>query len=149
MPARLEISQESHARNPAYHQSMNGFGAITWLARVGFLVKGVLYMVIGALAFQVAARTGGRVTGTRGALTTVLGQPFGRTLLLVVVVGLLGYAAWRILQGLFNPDRLGNNWRGLAIRASFLARGALHAVLGLAGTSPLSGAVGRIGDHRA
>ena len=26
---------------------MNGFGAIKWLARVGFLVKGVLYMVIG------------------------------------------------------------------------------------------------------
>jgi hypothetical protein len=55
---------------------------------------------------------------------------FGRTLLLVVVVGFLGYAAWRILQGLFDPDRLGNNWRGLAIRASFVARGALHAVLG-------------------
>ena len=87
---------------------MNGFGAIKWLARVGFLVKGVLYMVIGALALQVAAKAGGRVTGTRGALTTVLGQPFGRTLLLVVVVGLLGYAAWRILQGLFDPDRLGN-----------------------------------------
>jgi Domain of Unknown Function (DUF1206) len=64
------------------------------------------------------------------ALTTVLGQPFGRTLLLVVVVGLLDYAAWRILQGLFDPERLGNNWHGLAIRASLLARGALHAVLG-------------------
>ena len=42
---------------------------------MGFLVKGVLYMVIGALALQVAANAGGRVTGTRGALTTVLGQP--------------------------------------------------------------------------
>ena len=116
--------------NPAYDRSMNGFGAIEWLARVGFLVKGVLYVVVGVLALQVAAKAGGRVTGTRGALTTVLGQPFGRTLLLVAVVGLLGYAAWRILQGLFDPDRLGNNWRGLAIRASFVARGALHAVLG-------------------
>ena len=35
---------------------MNGFGVIEWLARVGFLVKGLLYMVIGALALQVAAR---------------------------------------------------------------------------------------------
>ena len=48
----------------------------------------------------------------------------------MVVVGLFGYAAWRILQGLFDRDRLGNNWRGVAIRASFVARGALHAVLG-------------------
>ena len=56
---------------------MNGFGAIEWLARGGYLVKGVLYMVIGALALQVAAKAGGRVAGTRGALTAVLGQPFG------------------------------------------------------------------------
>jgi Domain of Unknown Function (DUF1206) len=96
---------------------MNGFSAIEWLARVGFLVKGVLYMVIGALALQVAAKAGGRVTGTRGALTTVLVQPFGRTLLLVAAIGLLGYAAWRILQGLFDPDRHGHDWRGLTIRA--------------------------------
>jgi Domain of Unknown Function (DUF1206) len=109
---------------------MSGFGAIERLARVGFLVKGVLYMVIGALALQVAARAGGRVTGTRGALTAVLGQPFGRTLLLVAAIGLLGHAAWRVLQGLFDPDRLGHDWRGLAIRASFVARGVVHAVLG-------------------
>jgi hypothetical protein len=109
---------------------MKGFGAIEWLARGGCLVKGVLYMVIGALALQVAAKAGGRVTGTRGALTAVLGQQFGRTLLLVAIIGFLGYAAWRVLQGLFDPDRLGHNWRGLAIRASFVARGVVHAVLG-------------------
>jgi hypothetical protein len=104
--------------------------AIVWLARVGFLVKGVLYMVIGALALQVAAKAGGRITGARGALTTVLGQPFGRTLLLAAAIGLLGYAAWRVLQGLFDPDRLGHDWRGLAIRATFVVRGVVHAVLG-------------------
>jgi Domain of Unknown Function (DUF1206) len=109
---------------------MNGFSAIEWLARVGFLVKGVLYMVIGALAVQVAAKAGGRVTGTRGALTTVLGQPFGRTLLLVAAIGLLGYAAWRILQGLLDPDRHGHDWRGLTIRATFVVRGLVHAALG-------------------
>jgi len=116
--------------NPAYDRSMNGFGAIEWLARVGFLVKGVLYMVIGALALQVAAKAGGRITGTRGALTTVLGQPFGRTLLLAAAIGLLGYATWRVLQGLFDPDRLGHEWRGLAVRTTFVVRGVVHAVLG-------------------
>jgi hypothetical protein len=109
---------------------VTGFDVIERLARAGFLVKGVLYMVIGAMALQVAARAGGRVMGIRGAFTTVLRQPFGRTLLLVVVVGLLGYAAWRILQGVFDPDRLGHDWRGLAIRASFVARGVVHATLG-------------------
>ena len=97
---------------------MTRFDVIELLARVGFLVKGVLYIVVGALALQVAARTGGRVTGTRGALTTVLGQPFGRTLLLVAAIGLLGYAVWRVLQGLFDPDRLGHDWRGQHCRSA-------------------------------
>ena len=77
---------------------MTGFGAIGWLARMGFLVKGALYMVIGTLALQVAAKAGGRVTGTRGTLTTVLGQPFGRTLLLVAAMGLLGCLRPEVLR---------------------------------------------------
>jgi hypothetical protein len=109
---------------------MNGFGTIETLARAGFLVKGVLYIVVGALALQVAGRVGGRVTGTSGALTTALGQPFGRTLLLVAGIGLFGYAVWRVLQGVFDPDGLGKNWRGLAMRATYAVRGVLHAVLG-------------------
>jgi hypothetical protein len=116
--------------NTAYHGSVDGFVVIERLARVGFLVKGVLYMVIGVMALQVAARAGGRVTGMRGALTTVLRQPFGRTLLLVAAIGLVGYAVWRVLQGLVDPDRLGRDWRGLAIRVSFVARGVVHAALG-------------------
>jgi hypothetical protein len=108
---------------------MTGFRALELLARAGFLVKGVLYLVVGALALQVAAKLGGRVTGTQGALLTVFAQPFGHTLLLVVPFGLLGYAVWRVLQGLLDPDRLGRDWRGLAIRVSFVARGVVHAVL--------------------
>ena len=115
----------------AYHGFMTGFGALELIARAGFLVKGMVYMVVGALALQVAAQLGGRVTGTRGAFTTVLAQPFGRTLLLVAAVGLLGYAAWRLLQGVFDPDRLGHGWRGLALRVSFVALGVVHAALGL------------------
>jgi uncharacterized protein DUF1206 len=115
----------------AYHAPVNGFGALELLARAGFLVKGVIYLVVGALALQVAGKFGGRVTGMRGAFMVVLAQPFGRTLLLVAAVGLFGYATWRIFQGLFDPDRRGHNWRGLAMRVSFVARGVVHAAVGL------------------
>jgi hypothetical protein len=101
------------------------------LARTGFLVKGVLYIVIGVLSLQVAMGLGGRVTGTRGALTTVLGQPFGRTLLLIAAIGLFGYAAWRVLQGLLDSDGLGHGWRAIALRVSYVGRGAVYASLGL------------------
>ena len=110
---------------------MGGLRALELLARAGFFVKGVLYVVVGALAVQVAARVGGRVTGTRGAFAAVLAQPNGRTLLLLAAIGLLGYAVWRVLQGFFDFDRRGSHWRGLAIRFSFVVRGVVHALIGL------------------
>jgi hypothetical protein len=109
---------------------MTGLGALAPLARAGFLVKGILYLVIGTLAIRVAAASGGRVTGTRGALLSVLGQPFGQTLLLVAAIGLFGYAAWRVVQGVLDPDRYGRDWKGLAMRIGFVARGVMHAALG-------------------
>src|SRR5688572_28838487 len=109
---------------------MNGFGAIKWLARVGVLVKGVLYIVIGALALQLAAK--GRRT-RNGDEWRAHDHP-RITIRPYAAARGRGWASRprhrRILQGLFDPDRLGNNWRGLTIRASFVARGALHAVFG-------------------
>src|SRR5688572_7756876 len=87
-------------------RSMVASTALELLARVGFVVKGALYTIVGVLALQVATSAGGRVTGTSGALLSVVRQPFGRTLLLGAAAGLLGYAAWRILQGLLDSDRL-------------------------------------------
>jgi hypothetical protein len=118
---------------------MNAFRALQSLARAGFLVKGVLYMVIGVLAIQVALRAGGRFTGTQGALTAVLGQPFGSTLLLVAAIGLFGYGAWRILQGLFDPDRLGHTWLAVLTRVTLVARGVVHGALGLQALSMYRG----------
>lgn len=110
---------------------MTGPGALELLARTGFLVKGVLYLVVGMLALRVAAHAGGRVTDTQGALVTVLGQPFGRALLLIAAIGLLGYAAWRIIQGTVDPERWGRDWKGIAMRVGFVGRGVMHAALGL------------------
>lgn len=110
---------------------MAGSAALALLARAGFLVKGALYMIVGVLALQVAASAGGRVTGTSGALLSVLRQPFGRTLLLAAAVGLLGYAAWRILQGFLDSERVGHDWRGIAMRVSFVIRGVVYGGLGM------------------
>ena len=105
-------------------------GALELLVRTGFLVKGLLYIGIGALAMQVALRTGGRFTGTRGALAALLSQPYGRTVLLVAAAGLLAYGAWRVLQGLLDPDQLGREWGALGTRIGYVIRGLVHGALG-------------------
>jgi hypothetical protein len=63
-------------------------------------------------------------------MATVLQAPFGRVLLLVIALGLVGYATWRILEAVADPERRGRDLKGLALRAGFLGRAAIH--LGLA-----------------
>ena len=101
------------------------------LARVGYTAKAVLYLTIGLVAAQAALGTG-RTVDTRGALELVGGFTFGRLLLLVVAVGLLGYALWRVVEAVVDPDHRGRGPKGLALRASFAFRGLLHGALGVA-----------------
>lgn len=101
------------------------------LARVGYAAKALLYTVVGVLALQSAFGGGGRTTGSRGALATLVRQEYGALILVVIAVGLFGYAAWRIIEAILDPERRGTSLKGLAMRASFVARGLLHAALGV------------------
>lgn len=104
---------------------------ITRLARLGYAAKAVLYTMVGVLAFGVGRGTGGRTTGSRGALVTILDAPFGRVLLGLIAAGLIGYAVWRVVEGITDPDRRGSDLKGLSLRASFIGRGLLHGLLGI------------------
>jgi hypothetical protein len=99
------------------------------LARVGYVAKGILYGTVGVLAAG-AAFGHGESTDTRGAMAKLLGAPFGRVLLVIIAVGLFGYAAWRITSGFVDPERAGHDTKGLALRASYFIRGVIHLVLG-------------------
>jgi hypothetical protein len=68
------------------------------LARTGYVARGIVYVVIGVLAFRLAKGVGGQPANQKGALRTVAHQPFGHWILLAVAIGLAGYAIWRATQ---------------------------------------------------
>ena len=103
---------------------------IEGLARAGFVAKGLLYATIGILAGCAGLGRGGGTTDTRGAMAELLSLPFGSAVLIGLAIGLVGYAVWRLVEGIADPERRGTDAKGLAIRVSFVARGLLH--LGLA-----------------
>lgn len=92
-------------------------GARPWierLARAGYTAKGVVYLMIGLLAFQAAIGSGGRATDTRGVLHVLLRQPLGRVLL--AAAGLLGYALRRAVSALNDPEAQSGDWKRLVSR---------------------------------
>jgi hypothetical protein len=66
----------------------------------GFVARGLIYGTIGILAVKLAVGAGGKATSQQGALKTIAQQPFGKVLLILVAIGLAGYALWRILRAL-------------------------------------------------
>ncbi len=69
---------------------------IEQLGRTGLVARGIVYGVIGVLALEVALGVGGRTTSQTGALKTIAHEPLGSVLLVVLAVGLAGYAVWQL-----------------------------------------------------
>jgi hypothetical protein len=69
-----------------------------WLARAGIATRGVIYAIIGVLAIKLALGSGGETTNQQGALAEIAKQPFGKALLILMAIGLAGYAIWRLVR---------------------------------------------------
>ncbi|MYZ47776.1 DUF1206 domain-containing protein [Propylenella binzhouense] len=98
------------------------------LARAGYAARGVVYLIVGFFA-ALAAFGRSEAKGTEGALAAVLGAPFGTALVWMLAIGLAGYAAWRLIQAVNDPDRHGTDAKGLVIRAGLLGSGLLNLAL--------------------
>jgi hypothetical protein len=72
--------------------------ALGWLARAGLVARGVVYGLIGVLALELALGEGGKATDQQGALQTIAHQSLGELLLLLLAIGLGGYALWRLIR---------------------------------------------------
>jgi hypothetical protein len=113
------------------------------LARAGYVARGVIYLLIGALAIRLAEGIGGPRPSQQGALRTIGHQPFGKALLIAMAVGLGGYAIWRLCQALVGhtpeygrhsfADRIGAAGSGIAYAAFCVL--TIEVLRGTAGSS--------------
>jgi Domain of Unknown Function (DUF1206) len=66
------------------------------LARVGLIAYGVVHLLVGWLALQLAwGASASKSADTSGALKTLADQPFGKILLWLVALGLVALALWQ------------------------------------------------------
>ncbi|MCA9117698.1 MAG: DUF1206 domain-containing protein [Planctomycetaceae bacterium] len=116
------------------------------LARFGYATKGVVYCIVGVLATMTAFGQGGETTGTKGAVNLIAGMPFGRTLLVLTALGLLGYVAWRFVQAVMDPGGRGTDAKGIAARVGIGISGISYLLLALYAMGIVLGSGGGSGD---
>lgn len=109
---------------------MANANALETTARVGCAARGIVYMLVGGLAVMAAVGTGGDTGGSKNALASLLDEPFGKTLLAVIALGLLAFAVWREVEAVSDADNRGTSGKGLAIRGAHVISGIIY--LGLA-----------------
>jgi hypothetical protein len=112
---------------------------VGWVARTGYVAKGVIYVTIGLLAMQEALGAGGRPPGPNGAMRSIESQPFGRSMLALLALGLVGYALWKLLQGIMDPDDKGSDAHGILRRIGYVGSGAIHGVLAFIAAQSIMG----------
>jgi hypothetical protein len=103
--------------------------AIERLARAGFAVKGIVYLLLGVLTLLAAVGAGGRITDPEGAILSLVGRPFGRAIVAVLAGGLALYAAWRFLEAFADANRVGRDRNGIAERAAWALSGVAYSML--------------------
>lgn len=120
------------------------------LGRFGHAAKGVVYLLIGALAVQVALGRGGETTDNKGALARIAEAPFGKFLLIAMAVGIAGYALWRLLQALFDTDDEGSDAKGIVTRAGYVVSAVSYSALALSAVQLLrTGSAGESSSQSA
>ena len=103
------------------------------LARLGYLARGFVYVLVGVLAGLAAIGERSGPEGTRGTLLEIFRHPGGQLLLGAIAAGLAGFALWRVVQALLDPERKGTGAGGIGQRAGYLFSAFIHG--GLAATA--------------
>lgn len=130
----------TNTRSPgsaARRAAPDGGSMLAGLARAGLAAQGVMYVVIGVLALQLALGGPSQAPDQSGAVEWIAGQALGRTLLVLLALGLAAMAVWRAVEAVRGdpvegdeaPDRASYAIKAV-VYASFAVTAATAAVRG-------------------
>ncbi|WP_091230116.1 DUF1206 domain-containing protein [Microbacterium sp. 3J1] len=106
------------------------------VARAGFVVVGLVHLIIGVIAISVASGGGGDADQD-GAMEQIRSTPVGGLLLGAVAVGLIALAAWQVVSAFLatggEPRKWGQRIKLLGIAAAYLVIAGLALIFAFGG----------------
>jgi len=117
------------------------------LERLGYVVRGALYAVMGLLALRIAmSKPDGQAVDLTGSVVYLIGNPFGKFVLLLIIVGLAAYSIWGLIRAIFDPLHRGSDPSGLIERLGFVSSAVSYGLIVVFGLKILMGSGGTSTD---
>lgn len=111
-----------------------------WLARAGLVARGVLYLIIGWIAIQVAFGSSGRQADQTGALHLLGRNPAGQVALWLLAIGFAGMCLWRLAEVIFGAAETDGDKASVRLASlgrvliyGFITYGVFKYALGIGG----------------
>ena len=124
-----------------------GNSQLELLERLGYVVRGLLYAVMGILVLRIAVGIGGgQATDLSGSMVFLIGNPLGKLVLIVVIVGLAAYSVWGFIRAIYDPLHRGSDASGYMARLGFVSSALSYAAIVFFGLQILAGSSTASGD---
>jgi Domain of Unknown Function (DUF1206) len=111
-----------------------------WMARLGFVVRGLLYIVIALLVIGT-----GRTEDLTGAMQ-YLGDGWGRGLLVLTTAGMASYGLWRVSDAAFGMDSGRHHPKAWRRRIAAATSGGIYLFLAYKATRIMLQGYAKAGD---
>jgi hypothetical protein len=117
----IKRNGEKAAKEVAYSPTMER------LMRLGYAVKGFIYIAMGYIAFLGAIGKSSSPADQLGAIGEFSKLPYAEVFLWVILVGLVAYALWGVIRAVIDPFHKGTDLKGLLTRGGYLVSAATYA----------------------
>lgn len=99
--------------------------------RMGLAAKGAVWMLVALLLLLLVIDSNGtgKATGQKGALSTIADNPAGLVLLVLIGVGLAGYALWRLSAAFQDRENEGEDAKGVGKRIGYAIEAIIYLSL--------------------
>lgn len=119
---------------------------LEYLARGGFIGYGIVHLIFAWIALQVAFQGSSQESDQSGALQTLAGNGVGKTLLVLIVIGMIAMAIWQAFEAAIGES--GEQTTGAkAERVLSGVRAILYLYLAWTAIKVLQGANSSMGDN--
>jgi len=139
---KIKDESKEVAKKAAYSPLMDR------LTRLGYTVKGAIYITIGIIALGAAMGRNSTPADQLGAITAIGKLPLGPLVLWIILLGLVSYSLWGVIRAVLDPYHKGSDTKGLLERGGYLVSALTYASFVLPTYQLIKGLSNRSSDSK-